>query len=130
MDEPRVSHTGEGCVFALPDDRNYMALVCFLNGSLAREAVRDEYGLDWAGFTAALQATQPGNGGALMLPYFDPEIVPKVSQSNCGSSSIRSHRRTGQCPRRHRSSGPVIQDSRSLDGHRYIIALRNRWRLS
>ena len=80
MDEPRVSQTGEGCVFALPDDRNYMALVCFLNGSLAREAVRDEYGLDWAGFTAALQATQPGNGGALMLPYFDPEIVPRVSR--------------------------------------------------
>ena len=80
MDAPRVSHTGEGCVFALPDDRNYMALVCFLNGSLAREAVRDQYGLDWAGFTAALQATQPGNGGALMLPYFDPEIVPKVSR--------------------------------------------------
>lgn len=82
MDAPRVSRTGEGCVFAIPDDRNYMALVCFLNGSLAREAVRDEYDLDWTGFTAALQATEPGNGGALMLPYFDPEIVPKVSHPN------------------------------------------------
>lgn len=80
MDQPRVSRSGEGCVFALPDGSNYMALVCFLNGSLAREAVRDEYGLDWDGFTAALRQTQPGNGGALMLPYFDPEIVPKVAE--------------------------------------------------
>ena len=82
MDEPRVSRTGEGCVFALPDGHNYMALICFLNGSLAREAVRDEYGLDWNGFTAALRATQPGNSGALMLPFFDPEIVPRVPKAN------------------------------------------------
>ena len=95
-DEPRVSRTGEGCVFALPDDRNYMALFAFSTQS-AREAVRDEHGLDWLAFTAALQATRPGNGGALnMLPYFDPEIVPAKFPSNCGSPSIRPHRRTGQ----------------------------------
>ncbi len=78
MDAARVSHTGEGSVFASPDEEHYMALICFLNGSLAREAVRDEYGLDWDGFTQALKNTAPGNDGALMLPYFAPEIVPKV----------------------------------------------------
>ena len=80
MDEPRTSTSGEGAVFASPDGTNYMALICFLNGSLAREAVRDEFGLDWAGFTRALRDTEPGNGGALMLPYFDAEIVPHVSR--------------------------------------------------
>ncbi len=80
MDAPRVSAAGEGAVFASPDGRHYMALICFLNGSLAREAVRDQYGLDWDGFTAALQETTAGNGGALMLPYFAPEIVPKVAR--------------------------------------------------
>ena len=32
-----------------------MSLICFRNGSLAREAVRDRYGLDWAGFEDALR---------------------------------------------------------------------------
>lgn len=82
MDQARVSRSGEGCVFASPDEKNYMALVCFLNGSLAREAVRDAYDLDWHHFTQALNETQPGNNGALMLPYFAPEIVPKVSAPN------------------------------------------------
>lgn len=79
MDAPRISLKGEGAVFASPDDIHYMALICFLNGSLARKAVRDQYGLDWAGFTQALSQTAPGNQGGLMLPYFAPEIVPRVS---------------------------------------------------
>jgi xylulokinase len=79
MDAPRVSTSGEGALFASPDGSNYMALICFLNGSLAREAVRDEHDLDWDGFTNALAQTAPGNGGALMLPYFDAEIVPKIA---------------------------------------------------
>ena len=80
MEEPRTSDEGEGAVFASPDGTNYMALICFLNGSLAREAVRQAHGLDWEGFNRALQATSPGNGGALLLPYFAPEIVPKVPE--------------------------------------------------
>ncbi|MEE3257669.1 MAG: FGGY family carbohydrate kinase [Candidatus Latescibacterota bacterium] len=82
MDQPRTSKEGEGAVFASPDGAHYMALICYLNGSLAREAVRDLYGLDWDGFTAALQSTPPGNNGGLMLPYFAPEIVPKVPAPN------------------------------------------------
>ena len=81
MDAPRTSAKGEGAVFASPDGTNYMALICFLNGSLAREAVRREYGLDWDAFTRALRQTEPGNGGGLMLPYFDPEIVPRVARA-------------------------------------------------
>ena len=80
MDAPRTSAKGEGAVFASPDGTNYMALICFLNGSLAREALRDQYGLDWEGFTRALEQTRPGNDGGLMLPYFDPEIVPRVPE--------------------------------------------------
>ncbi|MFA6109084.1 MAG: FGGY-family carbohydrate kinase [Candidatus Latescibacterota bacterium] len=88
MDAPRVSAQGEGAVFASPDDRHYMALVCFLNGSLAREAIRDQFKLDWAGFGAALQATPPGNGGGLMLPYFAPEIVPRVPRAGVVSQGL------------------------------------------
>ena len=57
---------------------DYMLLLCFKNGSLAREAVRRQFKLTWDEFTAALESTQPGNQGAMMLPWFASEIVPKV----------------------------------------------------
>ncbi|MEM7395836.1 MAG: FGGY-family carbohydrate kinase, partial [Verrucomicrobiota bacterium] len=68
---------GEGHVFGSPTG-DYMTLICFKNGSLAREAVKDQYGYDWDDFSAALGRTEPGNQGGIMLPYFEPEIVPKV----------------------------------------------------
>jgi len=75
----RAAHdpSGSGHVFGSPAG-GYMALTCFANGSLARERVRDEYGLDWDGFSAALRDTPPGNGGGMMLPWFVPEITPFV----------------------------------------------------
>jgi xylulokinase len=72
-------HSGATHTFAAPMG-GYMALVCFRNGSLARERVRDQHGLDWIGFANALEATHPGNDGALMLPWFEPEITPHVAE--------------------------------------------------
>ncbi len=77
MKECQTDPHGEGHVFGAPTG-DYMTLICFKNGSLAREKVRDEYRLDWDGFSEALRNTPPGNGGKIMLPYFEPEIVPKV----------------------------------------------------
>ncbi len=77
MTECRTDPRGEGHVFVSPTG-DYMTLICFQNGSLARERIRDRYGLDWAGFSAALRATPPGNNGRLMIPWFEPEIVPHV----------------------------------------------------
>ncbi len=88
MDAPRYSAAGEGALFASPDDVHYMALICFLNGSLAREAVRQRFGMSWAEFGAALAATPPGNGGALMLPYFAPEIVPHVARAGVARRNL------------------------------------------
>jgi xylulokinase len=77
MLEPRVSRDGTGHVFASPLG-DYMGITVFRNGSLARERVRDQYGLDWAGFSLALRQTPAGNGGTGMLPWFEPEITPHV----------------------------------------------------
>jgi xylulokinase len=55
-------------------------LTCFANGSLARERVRDGFGLSWTQFSQALCDTPPGNGDRLMLPWFDPEITPHVPE--------------------------------------------------
>jgi xylulokinase len=77
MPTPRPSDDGTGHVFASPTGA-YMGMTVFKNGSLARERVREAYGLGWQGFSDALERTRPGLGGATMLPWFEPEITPLV----------------------------------------------------
>ena len=78
MRAPKTDPRGFGHVFGNPAG-GFMCLICFSNGSLAREAVAQRVGLDWAGFERAiLSETKPGNGGNLMLPFFVPEITPRV----------------------------------------------------
>jgi xylulokinase len=80
VEGPDPDPSGSGHVFASPAG-GYMALTCFANGSLARERVRDAYGLDWPTFSRLLKETPPGNGDALMLPWFAPEITPLVTDA-------------------------------------------------
>jgi xylulokinase len=77
MREPRIDPTGAGHVFGAPTG-DYMSLVCCSNGSLARERVRNAFDLDWDGFSRHLRDVPPGGGGAIMLPWFEPEITPPV----------------------------------------------------
>ena len=77
MRESRVDPGGIGHVFGAPTG-DFMGITVFKNGSLARERVRDAYGLDWARFSDALRSTPPGNHGRFMFPWFDPEITPDV----------------------------------------------------
>ena len=78
MREPRVDSAATGHVFGAPTGA-FMGLTCFSNGSLARERVRDDLGLTWDGFSQALDATAAGNGGRILLPWFEPEITPSVA---------------------------------------------------
>jgi xylulokinase len=56
-----------------------MSLICFKNGSLARERIKDACGIDWKAFDEeAVKQTEPGNRGNLLLPYFVPEITPLI----------------------------------------------------
>jgi len=56
----------------------FMAMLCYANGSLARERVRDDaVGHDWGAFTAALAATPPGNAGYMAIYFFNQEITPQ-----------------------------------------------------
>ena len=71
------SERAYGHIFGTADG-HYMYLICFKNGSLAREHVKNKHGLSWADFSDLLMETQPGNHGRIMLPYFLPEITPKV----------------------------------------------------
>ena len=77
MERPLTDPAGFGHVFGNPAG-GFMSLICFRNGSLAREALRDALGLDWSAFDeAGLALTPPGNDGNLMLPFFGPEITPR-----------------------------------------------------
>lgn len=71
---PRPSH-----VFRAPTGE-FMSLVCFRNGSLAREWMRLEHGLDWD-MVARLLEQRPGNDGYVMLPWHETEITPHVAHA-------------------------------------------------
>ncbi|GAH06833.1 unnamed protein product, partial [marine sediment metagenome] len=58
---------GEGHVFGAPTG-DYMSLICYKNGSLAREKIKEEFNLDWDKFSEILRKTSPGNNGKIMLP--------------------------------------------------------------
>jgi xylulokinase len=68
---PRPSH-----LFRSPTGE-LMSLVCFRNGSLAREWIRFEHRLDWHA-VARLLEERPGNDGYVMLPWLESEITPPV----------------------------------------------------
>ncbi|MHA2340173.1 MAG: xylulokinase [Candidatus Hodarchaeales archaeon] len=72
-----LDFNGEGHVFGAPTG-DYMSLICYKNGSLAREKMREKFNLNWEDFSEVLRESPPGNNGKIMLPYFFPEIVPLV----------------------------------------------------
>jgi len=77
MPGPKTDPNGYGHVFGNPVG-GFMSLICFRNGSLAREALRDAHGLDWSAFDKdALAATAAAAGENLMLPFYGPEITPR-----------------------------------------------------
>jgi xylulokinase len=76
---PRPDPAGFGHVFGNPAG-GFMSLVCFANGSLARERIAERCGMTWDAFEEALASTPPGNAGNLMLPYFVPEMTPLLSR--------------------------------------------------
>jgi xylulokinase len=58
-----------------------MTLICFKNGSLAREKIRERYGIkDWNAFGRLLAETKPGKNGGILLPWFEAEIVPRMNR--------------------------------------------------
>jgi xylulokinase len=78
---PVTDKNGFGHVFCNPAG-GYMCLICFKNGSLAREKVKDEFNLNWNQFdVVAFEDTPPGNHGNMMIPFYLPEITPKTKKA-------------------------------------------------
>ncbi len=77
LEDLYIDLRGEGHVFGAPTG-DYMSLICYKNGSLAREKIKNKFHLNWEKFSKILEKSSPGNNGKIMLPYFFPEIVPQV----------------------------------------------------
>ncbi|GLB41832.1 putative actin-like ATPase domain-containing protein [Lyophyllum shimeji] len=59
------------------DFHGKIAMLCYKNGALAREQVRDRYAdRDWSRFNELIEATPPGNDGYFGLYFPLPEIIP------------------------------------------------------
>ncbi|CAO2817745.1 unnamed protein product [Amaranthus hypochondriacus] len=74
--QPRL----EGHIFPNPVDANgYMVMLCYKNGSLTREAIRNQCAeRSWDTFNQYLQQTPPLNGGKLGFYYKEHEILPPL----------------------------------------------------
>ncbi|TFF99661.1 MAG: carbohydrate kinase [Promethearchaeota archaeon] len=81
LQEPYLDFQEQAHIFGSPMG-NYMCLICYKNGSLAREKIRETFDLTWKEFSSILRQTPAGNYGKIMLPYFFPEIVPLVLKPN------------------------------------------------
>ncbi len=54
-----------------------MALLCFKNGSLVRETIRDNCSDgSWKNFEQSLRGSKPGNGGNIGIYFHETEITP------------------------------------------------------
>ena len=54
-----------------------MALLCFKNGSLVRESIRDKCSDgSWKNFEHSLKSTEPGNDGNIGIYFHETEITP------------------------------------------------------
>ncbi|KAF5383796.1 hypothetical protein D9615_003543 [Tricholomella constricta] len=59
------------------DIHGKIAMLCYKNGALAREQVRDRYAdHNWARFNELVEASPPGNNGNFGLYFPLPEIIP------------------------------------------------------
>lgn len=118
MPAPKTDPNGFGHVFGNPAG-GYMSLICFRNGSLAREALRDQLKLDWSAFDRdALAASRPSAGQNLMLPFYGPEITPRhdfTAPVLKGSESFES------------GSDPSLQVRALLEGQFINMRLHSEW---
>ena len=118
MAGPKTDPKGYGHVFGNPAG-GYMSLICFRNGSLAREALRDSLGVDWAAFEReALATTLCHAGKNLMLPFYGAEVTPRhdftgpVLKGSCEFES---------------GSDPGLQVRALLEGQFLNMRLHSEW---
>lgn len=113
MKKSCVDSGGTGHVFGAPTG-DFMGLTCFSNGSLARERVRDRFGMSWLEFSDALAGTPVGNEGRVLIPWYVPEITPPVA-----NPAVRRYRLSSE-------DGPGNVRG-VVEAQQMALALHSRW---
>jgi len=87
-------YSGESCIFGVPTSyKDNMSLICWKNGSITRELLKDRYGVDWDGFSDYLLNTEPDED-KIGVYWHLPEITPHAP----GDNIIRSDNLTEADP--------------------------------
>ena len=91
LSNPTPSAT-EGHIFANPvEPEAYMALICYKNGSLTREDVRNRKANGrWEAFEEALKRTPPGNHGNVGFYIKESEITPCILKTGISRFDVHN----------------------------------------
>ena len=115
MNEPRVDRTGTGHVFGAPTGA-FMGLTVFANGSLARERVRDGFGLVVAAFLARCSSRRRPETTAACCCHGSIRNHAAGPGARCAALRPSARRCAGERPRRHRSADDGARAPFAVDG--------------
>jgi len=75
-----IPSADEGNLMCNPVDVDgYMGMICYKNGALAREHIRDKYAnKSWQTFSDYLKQSPPGNNGQIAFYFEEDEIIPPL----------------------------------------------------
>jgi xylulokinase len=118
MRDFKTDPAGCGHVFGNPAG-GFMSLICFTNGSPAREKIRETCNVSWSGFDQLAELAPPGNHGNLMLPYFTVESTPLVL-----SPGVKYHGSEEFCSGRSNNS---VKIRAILESQALTMKLHSRW---
>lgn len=88
MQAPRTDPHGFGHVFGNPLG-GFMSLICFQNGALACEHIKNSQSLNWNEFDQ-LASVPPTPDQLPTLPFYVPEISPIAAKTDQSNATVRS----------------------------------------
>eukprot|EP00941_MAST-03F_sp_MAST-3F-sp1_P006299 g6299.t1 len=99
----------EGHVFASPvADGACMAMLCFKNGSLTRQAICNSFAdATWKKFENMLSMTNPGNEGKIVFSVLVPEITPNIPAVSGENADARNTYMFDACDSRIEQTSPI-----------------------
>jgi xylulokinase len=77
VEEPFIDPTGEIAAYCDSTGR-YLPLLCVSNMANGYNAVLERFGLSHDEFDAIVQRTPPGNGGRVLIPWYEGERTPDL----------------------------------------------------
>lgn len=88
MEKPRTDPQGYGHVFGNPLG-GFMSLICFQNGALACEKLRENLALSWKEFDH-ISTLPPTSEDSPILPFYNSEVTPLAPASDQNNATVRS----------------------------------------